>query len=82
MKNIAQANLENLYRIFTVPEAPDSKLGSIDHAISDNVAGFLQEHIVALEREIEEIEGEFPVPAFLNSPLSCPNIQNSSKRNW
>ena len=26
----ATASLENLYRIFTVPEAPDSTLGSID----------------------------------------------------
>ncbi len=62
MKNLnekAQANLENLYRIFTVPEAPDSTLGSIDHAITDNVAGFLQQHIVALQRELEEIEGDF-----------------------
>lgn len=57
--DIAQANLENLYRIFTIPEAPDSTLGQIDQAISDNVAGFLQDHIVALERELEEIEDDF-----------------------
>ena len=47
-KEMAQANLENLYRIFTVPEAPDSTLGQIDHAITDNVTGFLQEHVVVL----------------------------------
>ncbi len=58
-KDLAQANLENLYRIFTVPEAPDSTLGMIDQAISDNVTGFLQEHVVALERELEEIEKDF-----------------------
>lgn len=58
-KESAQANLESLYRIFTVPEAPDSTLGSIDQAISDNVTGFLQEHIVALEHELEEIEADF-----------------------
>lgn len=57
--DIAQANLENLYRIFTIPEAPDSTLGQIDQAISDNVAGFLQDHIVALEHELEEIEHDF-----------------------
>jgi glutamate decarboxylase len=57
--DIARANLENLYRIFTVPEAPDSTLGQIDQAISDNLAGFLQEHIVALEHELEEIEHDF-----------------------
>ncbi len=58
-KESAQANLESLYRIFTVPEAPDSTLGGIDQAITDNVTGFLQEHIVALERELEEIEADF-----------------------
>ncbi|MEA3464807.1 MAG: putative pyridoxal-dependent aspartate 1-decarboxylase [Thermodesulfobacteriota bacterium] len=59
IRDNAQANLENLYRIFTVPEAPDSTLGSIDQAITDNAAGFLQEHIVALKRDLEEIEGDF-----------------------
>ncbi len=58
-REIAQANLENLYRIFTVPEAPDSTLGSIDQAISDNVSDFLQRHIVAVERELEDIEVDF-----------------------
>jgi len=59
IKESAQANLESLYRIFTVPEAPDSTLGGIDQAITDNVTGFLQEHIVALERELEDIESDF-----------------------
>ena len=58
-KELAKANLENLYRIFTVPEAPDSTLGAIDQAITENVAGFLQEHIVALERSLEDIEKDF-----------------------
>ncbi len=55
----AQASLENLHRIFTVPETPDSTLGRIDQAISDNLMGFLQEHIVAVERDLTEIEGDF-----------------------
>lgn len=67
-KEMAQANLENLYRIFTVPEAPDSTLGVIDQAISDNVTGFLQEHIVALEREMEEIEKDFADPRIPEEP--------------
>lgn len=67
-KEMAQANLENLYRIFTVPEAPDSTLGSIDQAISDNVTGFLQEHVVALERELEEIEKDFADPRIPEEP--------------
>ena len=58
-REAAKANLENLYRIFTVPEAPDSTLGRIDRAISDDVTGFLQEHIVAIERELYDIEKDF-----------------------
>ncbi len=58
-RDTARATLENLYRIFTIPEAPDSTLGAIDQAISDDVAGFLQTHIVALERSLEEIEADF-----------------------
>ena len=58
-RETAQANLENLYRIFTIPEAPETTLGSIDQAITRDVAGFLQEHVVALERSLEDIEGDF-----------------------
>jgi glutamate decarboxylase len=58
-RELAQATLENIYRIFTVPEAPDSTLGCIDQAISDDLMGFLQEHIVAVERDLDEIEGDF-----------------------
>ncbi|MDT8441790.1 MAG: putative pyridoxal-dependent aspartate 1-decarboxylase [Desulfuromonadales bacterium] len=58
-KEAAQANLANLFRIFTVPEAPDSTLGQIDRAISDDLADFLQNHIVALERDLVEIEKDF-----------------------
>lgn len=58
-RELAQANLENIYRIFTIPEAPDSTLGRIDQAISDDLTGFLQDHIVAVERDIDEIEGDF-----------------------
>ncbi len=58
-RDAARANLESLYRIFTVPEAPDSTLGAVDQAITDDVAGFLQTHIVAIERSMEEIEASF-----------------------
>ncbi|MCW8885079.1 MAG: putative pyridoxal-dependent aspartate 1-decarboxylase, partial [Motiliproteus sp.] len=55
----ACASLENLYRIFTVPEAPDSTLMQLDDAISDNMIGFLQQHIVAEETDLLEIEKDF-----------------------
>jgi len=67
-REAAQANLENLYRIFTVPEAPDSTLGVVDRAIAADVAGFLQAHIVAVERSMEEIEAHFGSPAIPEEP--------------
>jgi len=64
----ARANLENLYRIFTIPEAPDSTLGAIDQAISRDVAGFLQDHIVAIERSLDDVERDFADPVIPEEP--------------
>jgi glutamate decarboxylase len=55
----AQASIESMYRVFTVPEAPDSTLGQVDESISRNLAGFLQEHIVAVEKDLNEVEKDF-----------------------
>ena len=52
----AIATLENLEKIFTVPEDPSSTLGAIDNEISKNLIGFLKDNIVASQKEIEEIE--------------------------
>lgn len=57
--SLATASLENLYRIFTVPEAPDSTLGAIDKEISDNLLGFLTDRIVAREKSLKAIEADF-----------------------
>lgn len=67
-REAARANLENLYRIFTAPEAPDSTLGVVDQAIAADVAGFLQTHIVAIERSMEEIEAHFASPVIPEEP--------------
>lgn len=67
-RETALANLENLYRIFTVPEARDSTLGAIDQAITDDVTGFLQTHIVAIERNLEEIEADFSASVIPEEP--------------
>ena len=58
-QSLATASLENLYRIFTVPEAPNSTLGAIDKEISDNLMGFLRDRIVARERSLKAIEEDF-----------------------
>ena len=68
MTEAALANLRNLYRIFTVPESPDSKLGAIDQAITEDVSSFLQKHIVAIERSLEEIEKDFSSSAIPEEP--------------
>ncbi|MBU3071423.1 putative pyridoxal-dependent aspartate 1-decarboxylase [Aestuariicella sp. G3-2] len=56
---VAEANLESLQRIFTIPESSESTLAQIDAAISSNLDGFLHEHIVAVEKPLSEIETEF-----------------------
>lgn len=58
---LATASLENLYRIFTVPEAPNSTLGAIDKEISDNLMGFLGDRIVTREKSLPAIEQDFLV---------------------
>jgi len=80
-KEAARANLENLFRIFTVPEAPDSTLGRIDQAISDDVTGFLQEHIVALERPLEEIEEDFEDSRIPENPAFVSDYTEFLKEN-
>ncbi|WOT04115.1 pyridoxal-dependent aspartate 1-decarboxylase PanP [Shewanella youngdeokensis] len=55
----AKASEEALLRIFTVPEAPDSTLSVIEQNISQNLMGFLQESVVAVEKPLTEIERDF-----------------------
>lgn len=80
-RDAARANLETLYRIFTVPEAPDSTLGAIDQAIADDVIGFLQTHIVAVERDLEEIEAHFSSPVIPEEPTYVSEYTEFVKRN-
>ncbi|MES2661727.1 MAG: putative pyridoxal-dependent aspartate 1-decarboxylase [Pseudomonadota bacterium] len=68
-KKLAHASFENIVRIFTVPEAPDSTLSAIDRQISENLAGFLQEHIVAKEKTIEVLRRNFADSAIPEDPI-------------
>ncbi len=81
MPNKACANLETLYRIFTVPEAPDSTLGAIDQAITGDVTGFLQTHIVAMERPLEEIEASFSSYSIPEEPTFVSKYTEFVKEN-
>ena len=80
-RDAARANLETLYRIFTVPEAPDSTLGAIDRAIADDITGFLQTHIVAVEHDLEEIETHFSSSSIPENPTYVSEYTEFVKRN-
>jgi glutamate decarboxylase len=58
-KRIADATQESLHRIFTVAEAPDSTLGLLEQEMSQNLVGFLNNHIVASENALTDIEQDF-----------------------
>lgn len=64
----ADASLDALHRIFTIPEAPDSTLGKIERHLSENLAGFLNAHIVAKEKPLHEIEEDFSLSAIPEQP--------------
>ncbi|TVP54593.1 MAG: putative pyridoxal-dependent aspartate 1-decarboxylase [Halomonadaceae bacterium] len=65
----AKASIEAMYRVFTVPEAPDSTLSRIDQDISRNLTGFLQDHIVAVERDLADMEKDFSDPQVPEKPV-------------
>ena len=65
----AEASMDAMYRIFTVPEAPDSTLGKIDQKLSQNLAGFLSEHIVAVEKDLKELEKDFQDSSIPEKPI-------------
>ncbi|MBB3232620.1 pyridoxal-dependent aspartate 1-decarboxylase PanP [Halomonas stenophila] len=66
---VAESSWENLLRIFTVPEAPGSTLNRLDRDISANLAGFLQEHIVAEENDLVRIERDFNETRIPEAPV-------------
>jgi len=67
-KRTAQATNESLHRIFTVAEAPDSTLGVIEKEMSQNLAGFLNNHIVASKNALTDIEQDFVCPRIPEQP--------------
>ena len=66
---LADATLENLYRIFTIPESDESTLGRIEKAISQNVDGFLKQHIVATDQSPAELERGFKTARIPEDPI-------------
>jgi len=68
-KKYALASVESMYRVFTVPEAPDSTLSRIDKDVSNNLAGFLQDHIVAVEHDLQGMEKDFSDSKIPEKPI-------------
>jgi glutamate decarboxylase len=67
-KRTADATRESLHRIFTIPEAPNSTLGLIEQQMSENLMGFLGNHIVATEKALTDIEKDFSLAQIPESP--------------
>ena len=67
-KRAAKVSEKSLHRIFTIPVAPDSTLGRIENDISQNLAGFLGEHIAATEQALSDIEKDFADPKIPEEP--------------
>ena len=67
-KRIADATQESLHRIFTIAEAPDSTLGRLEQEMSQNLVGFLNNHIVASKNALTDIEQDFINPNIPEQP--------------
>lgn len=66
---LATASIENLYKIFTVPEQENSTLATIDQSIAENLSGFLREHVVASDATLDDIERDFAQAKIPEVPL-------------
>ena len=67
-KRTAQVSNEALHQIFTIAQAPDSALGRIEQEMSQNLAGFLNNHIVASKNALTDIEQDFISPHIPEQP--------------
>ena len=73
-KRFATATEQNLFRIFTIPEAPDSTLARIEQEVSQNLDGFLRDNIVAVEKPLSEIEHDFQESAVPEAPQFVSDV--------
>ncbi|MBT0587679.1 pyridoxal-dependent aspartate 1-decarboxylase PanP [Alteromonas oceanisediminis] len=64
----AQVSMSHLIRVFTKPEQLSSTLAKIEQQLSDNLADFLSQHVVAKKTSLEEIEKDFDSAVVPESP--------------
>ena len=55
----AEASLETMRKVFTLPESNDSTLQRLDRELSENVLGFLRDRIVAGDIDPVNLEQDF-----------------------
>ncbi len=65
----AEANVETLLKIFTLPESADSTLSRLDREISENLLGFLGSRIVAGDVAPANLEQDFSETQLPDDPL-------------
>lgn len=68
-KTPACASTQAMLRVFTTPESPDSTLAQIEQRISQDLNGFLNDHIVAVEKPLHEIEEDFNQSVIPEEPM-------------
>ena len=66
---VPRADLDSLFRVFTVPENENTTLGKIDQQISQNLMGFLKSHIVAEDRAASDLEKDFLDTTIPDDPI-------------
>ena len=65
----AEATLESMRKVFSLPESDDSTLSKIEKEISQNLLGFLRNTIVSGEMEPARIEKDFQCVDIPDEPM-------------
>ncbi len=65
----AEATLETMRKVFTLPESDDSTLAKLDREISENLVGFLRDRIVAGDIAPANLEQDFLETKIPDDPL-------------
>ena len=65
----AEATLDSMRKVFSIPESEDSTLTRIERDISQNLLGFMRNNLVAGEMEPAQIEKEFTNVTIPEEPM-------------
>lgn len=65
----ANANEASLMRVFTIPESDESTLSRIEKQMSEDLNGFLEQQIVAVQKPLGDIERDFSASRIPEEPM-------------